>query len=78
MSIMKLILICLIAIVALLAALCVAAYRIASLMACAGGDMTETQDSASITSAGSPADIEGASASLSNQQEQMPVRAAAK
>lgn len=78
MSIMNLILICLIAIVTLLAALCVAAYRIANLMACAGGDMTETQDSASITSDGTHADIEGASASISNQPEQTPVRAEAK
>ncbi len=78
MSIMNLILICLIAIVALLAALCVAAYRIANLMACAAGDLTETQNSASITDDGMHADIEGASASISNQPDQTPDRVEAR
>lgn len=78
MSIMNLILICQIAIVALLAALCVAAYRIANLMACAGGDLTEKQDSASINSDGNHADTERASASISNQPERTPARAEAR
>jgi hypothetical protein len=78
MTIMKAILICLIAIVALLAALCIVACRIAALMARAGGDLMGTEDTPAAGEIGADSDVEVASSSTSPPLEQPAARAKAR
>ncbi len=75
MTITTAILICLIAIVALLAALCIMACRIAALMARAGGDLTVAEETPAAEEIGGNSVVEVAALSASPQPEKPPARA---